>query len=358
MLMDLFFRHLVTLFMIILFSIILCKRKSFRDMETKYFWMTVIICFVLILEDVLEVFAAENPDLLFWRILLSVIGYTFRSIAVLSLLLVIVPQNKRSVLLWIPAVITLLVCSTAFFSDLAFGFDEEYSFYRGPLGYVAFIVPIIYLILLLWNAVSNFTAYRGSERLIIPVGGLFCLTASIVDAFIGGIRFDEAIMICTIIFYILLYSHDNRRDTLTGLLNRQAYYDDCIQLGKSISAVASLDMNGLKELNDTKGHKAGDNARMIIGECIREAVTQKNQVYRIGGDEFVILFFENDEEMIINIQELIKENVSKKGYSISIGYAMVNENRNPDEAIRESDRLMYEDKSRFYSESGKNRRIR
>jgi hypothetical protein len=77
---------------------------------------------------------AENPALRFWRILFSAIGYTYRSTAVLGLLLVIIPKEKRSFVLWIPSLITLIICSTAFFTDIAFGFDKDYHFYRGPLG--------------------------------------------------------------------------------------------------------------------------------------------------------------------------------------------------------------------------------
>ena len=57
-----------------------------------------------------------------------------------------------------------------------------------------------------------------------------------------------------------LYSNDNRRDPLTDLLNRQAFYDDCKSYSKDIVAVALLDMNGLKNLNDSIGHHAGDKA--------------------------------------------------------------------------------------------------
>ena len=77
-------RHLVTLFLIILVSVMLWKQKN-RDAERKYFWLTVISCLILMLEDELEAYTAGDPSLRFWRTLLSSIGFTFRSVAPMGL---------------------------------------------------------------------------------------------------------------------------------------------------------------------------------------------------------------------------------------------------------------------------------
>ena len=358
LILDMFFRHLVTLFLIILFSIKLWSRKSFKDMETKFFWVPVISCFLLIIEDMLESYAAQDPAMRVWRILFSVLGYNFRCDAAVGMLLVIAPQDKRKPALWIPCAVNLLLCSTAFFSDIVFGFDETYDFVRGPLGIVPFIVPIFYMLLILWYTFRYIMRENGIEKWIPPVCVVFCLAASVADALAGGIRINEAIMICTVFFYIFLYSHDNRLDPLTGSLNRQAYYDDCKALVKNIGAVASLDMNGLKELNDGQGHQAGDEALKCIGKCISNVIGHDTQAYRTGGDEFMLLFFQNDENEIAEIGKRIKERVSAKGYHISIGYAMLDGETDLDGAISISDKLMYEDKDRYYRETGKDRRMR
>ena len=140
-------------------------------------------------------------------------------------LLVIVPQRRRNFILWIPSLVTLLVNLTAFFTDAAFGFDENYAFYRGPLGYVAFIVPVLYMLLILWITFTRFTESKGLQKYIIPGGVVFCMAAAIADSLHGGIRLNEAIMICSILFYYTLHAHDNRRDPLTWLLNRKSSRD-------------------------------------------------------------------------------------------------------------------------------------
>ena len=58
MLLEMFYRHVVTLFLVLLFSIILWNRKELRNMDTRYFWLTAVSCLLLAVEDTLEVLAA------------------------------------------------------------------------------------------------------------------------------------------------------------------------------------------------------------------------------------------------------------------------------------------------------------
>ena len=299
---------------------------------------------------------AGNPALRFWRILFSVFGYTLRSTAVLGLLLVIIPKEKRNLVLWIPSLITLVICSTAFFTDIAFGFDDDYHFYRGPLGLIAFVVPVFYLLLILWVFFRHYTQRNSAGRYIIPICGVFCLVVTFVDVVYGGVRLNEAIVFSSVCFFLTLYSHDNRLDPLTGLLNRKAFYDDCNAQGRSIKAVISLDMNGLKRLNDSQGHKAGDEALIAIGRCIRDVTDHNTLAYRIGGDEFLILSVHDNEEKICQVEEQIKESVSREGYSISSGHAMRDSDGNLEDMIRVSDSRMYEDKANYYRQKGRDRR--
>ncbi|MBO4422678.1 MAG: GGDEF domain-containing protein [Clostridia bacterium] len=356
MITEMLLQDLIALFLILLFGIRLLDKKSFQNAETKYFWLTLGSCFFLVLENVLEAAAAEDPAWIFWRTVLSILGYTFRSTAALGLLLVIVPRKNRSVLWWIPCAITFLINCTAFFSDAAFGFGEDYGFYRGPLGVVSFIVPLFYILMILVFSFRRRSEKSGAERFIIPVCILFCIAATVKGVLHGGDDLTVAIMTSSIFFYIVLYSHDNRLDPLTGLLNRQACYDDCAALNKSIKAVASLDMNGLKDLNDSRGHQAGDEALKMIGRCLRDCVDRKTSAYRIGGDEFAILFFRDGEEEIAALVNKIKEDVAAGGCSISAGYAVCGNGRDLNGTISESDRLMYEDKANYYKTNGIDRR--
>ena len=351
-------RHFISLFLIYLFAIRLGSQRSARDKGLNYFWLTVVSCFLLVVEDSLEKHASLYPELRDWRIFLSVAGYFLRSTAVVGLVILVARPTRRGKWLWqIPCLINLLVCSTAFFSDIAFGFDESYKFYRGPLGYVPFIVPGFYLLAILILTFRNYRERgRQRDRLILISCAVLCLLSALLDSTRGGVRLHEAIMISSIFFYIYLRSYDVRRDSLTLVLNRQSLYDDCENLGKSLFAAASLDMNGLKKINNTQGQHTGDEALRKIGECLREKADQEIRAYRFGGDEFVLLFFQPDEDAVRETLDSIRSSVRKAGYSIACGYAIRKENEDPESLIRRSDLKMFEEKARYYREKRHDRR--
>ena len=354
---DLLSTHFISLALILLFSIWLVAQRATRDRELRYFWMTVICCFLLVVEDYLETAASLNPDLRFWRTLLSVAGYFLRSTATLGLVMVVCPPEKRYRAIWIPNLLNLLVCCTAFFSDIAFGFDENYGFYRGPLGYVSFIVPIFYMVLILWLTFRRYGGGRKkTDQLILLSCAVLCLGSSALDAIHGGVRLHEAIMISCIFFYVFLRSYDVRRDSLTLLLNRQSLYDDCKSLDKKLCASASLDMNGLKALNNERGHQAGDRALKTIGECMLDACDANMRAYRIGGDEFVILFTGKDEITVRQTVDRIRKEIGAAGYSISTGYVMREEDEDPEAMILRSDMKMFEYKAQYYRDRRHDRR--
>ncbi len=146
-------------------------------------------------------------------------------------------------------------------------------------------------------------------------------------------------------------------DILTKLYNRNKYikvvesYTD-IEL-KDVG-IAYLDLNGLKSINDNYGHEAGDN---FIKKAAREIfnVFPKDS-YRIGGDEFVILTVGiSKKDFDSKIAEL-KEIVEKKDISISFGVLWVEDCQSLEKTLKKVDKLMYEDKDKFYRENNLDRR--
>ena len=350
--------HFTTVLLAVLCCIKLRAQQKAKDAEMRFFWMTLVCCFLLVLEDILESCAAENPDLRFWRILFSVIGYDLRPVAAVGLLLVVCPPEHRSWKLWIPAILNLAVNLTAFFSPLAFSFDQDYDFVRGPLGYVVFIVGLLYMVWILYFIWQRFYEGKKAERLILISCVIGCMAASFVDALFGGCHLNEAILISCVFLLFFLRSHDNCLDPLTSLRNRFAFFDDSNSLARDISAVVSLDMNGLKKLNDTSGHAAGDLALAEIGKCLGSIGSRDVIPYRIGGDEFAVLFIRQPEEAVEQALVRVKECVARTGYSVSAGYAMKAADQSLDDALHEADRNMYREKTEYYQQSGRDRRAR
>ena len=109
--------------------------------------------------------------------------------------------------------------------------------------------------------------------------------------------------------------HISLTDELTDLRNRRCYDEDIAAYGtremEDDLVVFSLDVNGLKEMNDTKGHAAGDKLLVDAAKCLASVFEPIGKVYRTGGDEFMaIAFFEEP----ISVLEKIR-NQSGKGHS-------------------------------------------
>jgi len=119
-------------------------------------------------------------------------------------------------------------------------------------------------------------------------------------------------------------------DELTGLLNRRAYEED-IYIHNDIPEedefiYVSLDVNGLKVINDTLGHMAGD--ELIIGacQCMKKVLGPHGKLYRIGGDEFVAILTKDTKNIKSVLTDFDKEINNWSGElidSISISYGYV-----------------------------------
>ncbi|GAA6426557.1 sensor domain-containing diguanylate cyclase [Dielma fastidiosa] len=138
-------------------------------------------------------------------------------------------------------------------------------------------------------------------------------------------------------------------DELTTFYNRNRYIQNITELEdlQGSVGVVYLDMNGLKGINDSLGHAAGDLALKACAEIIKNS-SDSEKLYRIGGDEFVIIYTETNEEAFYDNVERLKNNFKQSAYQIAIGYKWEAECSNIQNVIKEADELMYADKMRFY----------
>ena len=166
------------------------------------------------------------------------------------------------------------------------------------------------------------------------------------------------------IIYMYVKVNKAKIDELTGCLNRRAYKDDLSGISLASEFVyAALDANGLKGVNDTLGHNAGDELIHGAAECMKQCFGSYGKVYRIGGDEFVSIIFV-DESELKKIREDFDEVISHwsgamvNKISISCGYVYSREKNweSFEEIASEADIRMYEAKEKYYSVEGRDRR--
>ena len=160
---------------------------------------------------------------------------------------------------------------------------------------------------------------------------------------------------------------ESNTDRLTGCLNRRAYEADLQRYReKTVEesfVFVSMDVNGLKTINDTLGHAAGDELLLGAVSCMQQVFGAYGSVYRIGGDEFAAIIFAEEEELK-EIQEKFIAAVEcwsgtmVQTLSVSAGYAAKREfaELTINEMIKKADEKMYEKKLQYYHVHGIERR--
>lgn len=150
---------------------------------------------------------------------------------------------------------------------------------------------------------------------------------------------------------------DLELDALTGFKNRKAYYKDIesIEQDQALSmqpvGVVFADVNGLKEVNDSLGHDAGDELIASVAKTLTEIFPEAGK-YRFGGDEFVILSFDKNENAFNDrLQRL--STLWKDKYSASIGSVWKEQAKDFEKIVAMADEMMYRDKSRYYESQKK-----
>ncbi|MCR4892567.1 MAG: sensor domain-containing diguanylate cyclase [Lachnospiraceae bacterium] len=161
--------------------------------------------------------------------------------------------------------------------------------------------------------------------------------------------------------------HRSRTDELTGLLNRRAYEEDIYEQNSvpvmDSFVLMSLDVNGLKVINDTLGHAAGDELLIGASQCMKRSLGPYGRIYRTGGDEFIATLSCDEKklkEVLADFEETMANWTGKLVDSLTISYGYISKEEEPEMSVREmgiiADKRMYEAKSAHYRKTGVDRR--
>jgi len=163
----------------------------------------------------------------------------------------------------------------------------------------------------------------------------------------NAIKFNQAILLA-------------HSDALTGVKNRSTFDDSLVReinlaqrYGQDFTMLV-IDIDFFKKINDTYGHKVGDDALRVIAKTIQNSIRTTDMLFRYGGEEFVVLLGNTDCEKSFCIADRILESVREinmqvKGQvldlSVSIGMACLNIQDNSESLFNRADAAMYSAKN-------------
>lgn len=149
-------------------------------------------------------------------------------------------------------------------------------------------------------------------------------------------------------------------DALTGVLNRNSFsaaLDEARDKKNSLAACVYIDANGLHEINNHMGHQAGDEMLKAVAESL-SIVFAQDKVYRIGGDEFVVLCVKKPWGDYEERLREVRQRLAAEKAEISAGIAYQKDHNNVDEMVKEAEIKMQDDKRAYYQSQGNVRKMR
>ena len=146
-------------------------------------------------------------------------------------------------------------------------------------------------------------------------------------------------------------------DALTKVRNKRAYDIEATRLNENTKpyAIAMIDLNGLKEINDTYGHEKGDVSINTVCQIICQ-IFKHSPVYRVGGDEFIVVLENNDYKerasLIQAFSDAVQQNASDESLEVwrrvtaAVGCAVYDpeEDEKAESVLKRADAAMYENK--------------
>lgn len=236
---------------------------------------------------------------------------------------------------------------------MTFSMVVPLSFYLFPAVYAIIVAAADALMLLMVAQVPG------------AVGQLINVSIFFVFQLVLGISF---LRLKTVLAKRIVQEQDNADiDVMTGFGNRRAYEAEVKRLAgeeaREDLIYLAVDLNGLKEVNDSHGHETGDGLIVGEAECINQCFGSQSRKFRIGGDEFVVLLHGSEQELLQRLAAFEQRMVdwsARNEAPLSASYGWVRQSEFPEQGVAElaklADERMYAAKARYYQSRGKDRR--
>ena len=296
----------------------------------------------------------------------------------------IIPENGKKLFVKTKLII-LIIEEIAIVANIFFGFffyiTEDNIYTHGPCFYVMHFVSILFIVMAGISMIIN-KKILGKAQILY---GTIIITLYVLPIILQVLFFKNVLIImfgASLIMLVTLFSLEtpdyvklqttleelettrseleklNKKyydlahfDQMSELLNRTAYEEFIADLKTNTSKIIILmaDLNFLKYLNDNFGHNTGDEAIKNVALIMKESFSDKENCYRIGGDEFCVISIGNDQTEFETMYQKFTEKIAEKNnevnypFSVASAYYIV-QDENIDDAMQIVDNMMYDNK--------------
>ncbi len=346
-----------------------------RRKESIYFLVFTSIVLVLSAVCALEKYS-QRAGLPVVGTIFTTLGYILRPILLFIFVLLSNMDFKRERWFFNMIGIPLLINTTVYILPLFMGVEPLRTlvfyyqmndaggadFMRGTfLNFTSHAICLFYLGVLIFVSTVRFHGKHRRDGVVL----LLCVAVILLTVIAEMITSRNDLLnivceICAMINYIFIMTVNSSRDPLTSLYDRRTYLEDVSRYKTIVNGLIMIDMNELKFVNDNYGHQTGDEALHELAQIFDSSVEPSIMcTYRVSGDEFIILMFQGKIEQLDNTVSRIRKRVEECKYSAAIGTCYIDKKAGDisfEEAYQKAEELMYQDKSKYYVESGHDRR--
>lgn len=368
-------KNLISIVVLIILYVTLIRQLNWKNYINKIFFYMIGLNMTLLILDSVIIMLNEKQFNGANLILIFTIGVYYTLAPVFSLFwLYYVDMNifqkksrilKTSIFPISIILINFIFVLASYSNDLIFNIDNQNTFTRGSHHYIVVLASFLILMVTITRILTYKNQIRKKDFMPLLLFAIPPLISSIILLLIPEINLVwNSLIISQLLIYIYIQSKITSTDFLTGVYNKREYEMTVkdLSLVKNKQLIISgimVDINNFKLINDQYGHRTGDDVLIETAKLLKSAVRKQDYVFRIGGDEFLLIIM-SDEKKAVNtitnrIEEILKTFNQSSSYdftlSLSLGIGIYDDGKYKDISsfFDHLDLMMYDNK-RFFKE--------
>jgi diguanylate cyclase (GGDEF)-like protein len=351
--------YIPALFSLIIFALLIYFNELLTPRAKRNFLLAVLFTFLLIIVTTIDYFMWKmSDDLYVARRYVDFFNYAFSPLIYFFIALVNHKCTKKEMLLLlIPEGINIVLAFGSIYGGYMFYVTSSNVYDNGPLFFFPFLVTYFYFAFMIYLENKKGVVRKIYENIFLVI---IISTVALMTIFemIFKVRFIiyTAVVILLVLYYSLVNVEVLAYDPLTGARSHTLYDSEVkkvIEYKRKV-IVVMIDMNGLKEINDHEGHLKGDEALKMVVKSVTFTKIPAIRVYRVGGDEFVIIArYEYSKAIKENLEKahLNCGTITNTIVTFAFGVASYDGSKPYEEALVEADDKMYKMKDKMHKDN-------